>query len=255
MDETARYRSDAYLEDHPRFHDEDASWKSEVLTPLLDEFAIRTNSDQLTALDVGGGGGTVFLLCMQHLIRRHGKSVRKILFDLSPGMLNRQASVHGTNAWPILGDVRHIPLPDKAVDVVFLIDVLEHVPQPTLALDEVRRVSHSAVLKVPLERNLYFWGKDFASRGAFRRMLRNRYGHINRYNYRTLKRQIESHLGRVVAMRTANVFAYFAGPAQPKDWTRTDRATNDVARMMHRLSPRASAAMFMDFALLLVECH
>jgi len=51
-------------------------------------------------------------------------------------------------------DIRHTSLRDKHIDLMLMIDVLEHVPNPEEALEEARRVSHFLILKVPLEDNL-----------------------------------------------------------------------------------------------------
>ena len=255
VDETDRYRTDRYLEEHPLAHEEDSLWKSQVLQPLLDEFVDQTNERHVAIMDVGGGAGTVLRLCTEHLSATHGLDIQKILLELSPGLLSRQVSTHGPNAWPILGDVRRLPFSAKSIDLVMLVDVLEHVPEPHLALEEIARAAHFAILKVPLERNLYFWAKDRYKRGRFKSMLRNRYGHINDYTYTSLRRQISRHLGHIIAMRTANVFAYFGGPNQPGDWTRVDKAMNSVVGSIHSISPRTAARLSLDFALVLVACR
>ena len=51
-------------------------------------------------------------------------------------------------------DIRHTSLRDKHIDLMLMIDVLEHVPNPEEALEEARRGSHFLILKVPLEDNL-----------------------------------------------------------------------------------------------------
>ena len=58
-----------------------------------------------------------------------GTEVRRFRLDVSP--------VHRPH---VVGDASRLPLRDASIDVVTMIEVLEHVPEPWRAVDEARRV-------------------------------------------------------------------------------------------------------------------
>jgi SAM-dependent methyltransferase len=75
-----------------------------------------------TVLDVGGGrhGGHD---------EAWGAGVRRFRLDLS--------EVHRPD---LVGDALHLPVRDGSLDVVAMVEVLEHVPDPWRAVEEARRV-------------------------------------------------------------------------------------------------------------------
>jgi SAM-dependent methyltransferase len=50
-------------------------------------------------------------------------------------------SIHGKSINLIQGDARQLPIIDSSYDFIFLINVLEHLPEPEYALDEMLRVA------------------------------------------------------------------------------------------------------------------
>ncbi|MGH3254581.1 MAG: class I SAM-dependent methyltransferase [Streptosporangiaceae bacterium] len=90
--------------------------------------------------DVGCGNGVY----LAELARRgHGR--RLIGADLSPGMLRaawqriRQAGLPGPAL--VAGDVAALPLRDSCADLTLAMHMLYHVPEPGVALRELRRVT------------------------------------------------------------------------------------------------------------------
>jgi SAM-dependent methyltransferase len=78
------------------------------------------------------------------------------------------------------GDVTRLPFPDRSVDVVVGLEVLEHVPEPGLALAEIARVcADTAVLSVPREP---IWRAGNMARGRYLRELGNTPGHLNHWS-------------------------------------------------------------------------
>ncbi len=80
------------------------------------------------------------------------------------------------------GDVTRLPFPDRSVDLVVGLEVLEHVPMPRTALAEISRVcAGAAVLSVPREP---IWRMGNMARGRYLRDLGNTPGHINHWSAR-----------------------------------------------------------------------
>jgi ubiquinone/menaquinone biosynthesis C-methylase UbiE len=83
------------------------------------------------------------------------------------------------------GDVTRLPFADRSVDLVVGLEVLEHVPHPQRALDEIARVCDVAVLSVPREP---IWRLGNMARGRYLRELGNTPGHINHWSARSFER-------------------------------------------------------------------
>jgi SAM-dependent methyltransferase len=100
--------------------------------------------------------------------------------------------------------VYDLALPDRSVDVVVMLEVLEHLESPVKALAEVHRVVRKAAIistpREPLWRALNFL------RGKYVRELGNTPGHIQHWSSRGLRREAEG-LFRVT------------GVSQPVPWT------------------------------------
>lgn len=111
-----------------------ASWQNgpgriyDVLAEhLVDGLAV-TAAD--VALDVGAGTGAA----TRHL-RRRGATV--VPLDVAHGML---AAGGESSSCAVVGDARRLPFADGSFDVAVAAFSLNHVPDPVIALGEVRRV-------------------------------------------------------------------------------------------------------------------
>ena len=72
-------------------------------------------------------------------------------FDLSEQAVERARRAHPAGSFSI-EDITALPYEDGAFDLVICMEVLEHLPEPTLALRELKRVSRGhLVLSVPHE--------------------------------------------------------------------------------------------------------
>jgi SAM-dependent methyltransferase len=92
---------------------------------------------------------------------------------------------------PLFGDIGRLPFPDASFDLVLAIEVLEHVPDPELALRELRRVSRQdLVVSVPRER---IWSVANLARGKYIRDLGNTPGHINHWGKRAFAALVARH--------------------------------------------------------------
>ena len=96
---------------------------------------------------------------------------------------------------------------DKTFDVVFLLEVLEHLDHPELALAEIKRVlKDDGVLILGVPREPIWRGLNML-RGKYLRDFGNTIGHLNHWSSRSLKKMLEAEFGRVHNMK------------QPLPWT------------------------------------
>lgn len=90
------------------------------------------------------------------------------------------------------GDVTRLPFADGSVDLVVGLEVLEHVPDPQRALDEISRVCDGhAIVSVPREP---IWRVGNMVRGRYLRDLGNTPGHINHWSARSFERFVADRL-------------------------------------------------------------
>ncbi|MCU1375697.1 MAG: Methyltransferase type 11 [Actinomycetia bacterium] len=81
----------------------------------------------------------------------------------------------------VFGDAARLPFPDATFDLVLAVEVLEHLPDPGAALDELARVARpgaDAVLSVPSEP---LWRALNLARGKYVGDLGNTPGHIQHW--------------------------------------------------------------------------
>ena len=111
------------------------------LTGQMLDVALPARADEAGVVaDVGCGNG----LYLAELARR-GYGRRLIGADLSPGMLRaaRQRTRQAGGPGPALvaGDAAALPLRDSSADLTLAMHMLYHVPEPEVALRELRRVT------------------------------------------------------------------------------------------------------------------
>jgi len=96
-------------------------------------------------------------------------------------------------------DIYNLKYEDDKIDLIYLLEVLEHLDYPDRALKEVKRVSSKyLILGVPKEP---LWRILNLARGKYIKDFGNTPGHLNHWSGRGLKRFIEKHYGEVIAVQ------------------------------------------------------
>jgi ubiquinone/menaquinone biosynthesis C-methylase UbiE len=143
----------------------------------------------LDYVDMHGGHDLLDLGCglggYAHLLAKRGHTVKAL--DVNPEYV-RVARDLGVDAETF--DGTSIPLPDDAVDTVFMVEVLEHVPQPERILPELRRVARrNVIITVPNNTQSFAapveWShmlevdhKNFFTRDSLQALLRSTFGTV-----------------------------------------------------------------------------
>jgi SAM-dependent methyltransferase len=140
--ELDRYTGSDYRTNNPTWHEEHAPWKATHIADLLDELGVRPQS----VVDVGCGTGAV-LSALAGLVP---SATSLVGYEPAPdafGDAGRRASerVRFRNE---LFDPRSL---DDPVDLVLLIDVLEHMENPFGFLRSLHDVTPLVIAHVPLD--------------------------------------------------------------------------------------------------------
>jgi SAM-dependent methyltransferase len=91
---------------------------------------------------------------------------------------------------------------DNTFDLVFLLEVLEHLDYPEQGLEEIARIIKEdgyLILGVPREP---LWCALNMARGKYLKSFGNTPGHFNHWSTFTLKRYLRKHFGEVLAVKT-----------------------------------------------------
>jgi SAM-dependent methyltransferase len=158
---------------------------------LLDKFhqcivALIRQTGVTRLLDAGCGEGFV----LQHLQQQHLPLSTTMGGDFSADALAWGRNHLGHGAPLTQFDVHHLPFPDDHFPLVICLEVLEHLPDSTLGLRELARVSSEyLLLSVPHEP--FFRGANFL-RGKHVRALGNDPEHFHNYSGRSFQGMVSS---------------------------------------------------------------
>jgi ubiquinone/menaquinone biosynthesis C-methylase UbiE len=250
------YVTDEYIVKNPSLHEQDSPWKVTKIIPLIDTFVKGLDRDEINLLDVGGGAGLILNMVSTYIEETYKIKVNKFALDLSPGMLEIQKKRNLDIKKALNEDIRKTSLANKEIDCTLMIDLLEHVPNPTEALKEVKRISKFVIFKVPMEDNLLYRTLDFIKMGWYRQRAIEIMGHINVYNFNKCKHQIEEHTGEVSDYYFTNMFDYFLNSEHyGKNMDLKNELRCSIASYMFRLSPKLCSFIFGDFVMILVKCY
>ena len=113
---------------------------------IVRDFTRKTNSRSL--LEVGSGDGYVLKALSDLPVSLTGIEISEKRIERSRALVP-QAEI-------VAGDAREMPFADHSFDIVVCSEVLEHVPEPERAIEEMKRVVRPGglvIVTVPQERN------------------------------------------------------------------------------------------------------
>ena len=253
------YTKDIYLKRNPTLHAEDSYWKFTKIIPLIDKMLNEPYFKKLrtiTILDIGGGGGIIINRMTKYIESRFNLKVSKFIADLSPAMLKTQRDNNPDLKGGINCDITQLPIFSKTIDIVFLIDVLEHVPDYEKALNEIRRISHYSVFKVPLENNMYMNVLNQLTNNSQRQNSIETVGHLHFFNYFKLRKEINTHCGTICELLFTNNIQYLLSKKSTKEsMGRIERKVKRIALLIFKISPLLCSLIFNDFAVFSVDCY
>jgi SAM-dependent methyltransferase len=249
------YSSDTYFTYNSHI-EEDSAWKIQKLIPLVDDLLASELSLKLQILDVGGGSGLILRSIADYISNHHRREVVQLAMDLSPGFLDLQRKNNPRLSRTFHGSIESTPFADKELDIVLLMDVLEHLHSPAKCLREIKRIAKYVLLKVPLEKNLSMDLLELVFKYRTKRAGTDGVGHINFYRYSTLKKEIEANLGTILRASYTDVFSYLLSSTNRRQRLSFPRVVYcSIAKYCYKISPSITAKIFNDFIVVLVECR
>ena len=250
------YISNEYIKKNPRLHEEDTPWKLSKIIPFVEIFLGKCTKTEINLLDVGGGAGLILKAVAEYIRESRDIKVHKLALDLSPGMLEIQQANNPDLVSKINGNIQSTSYGDKEIDLLLMIDILEHTQYPVQALQEIQRISNYVIFKVPLEDSLYVWLWNIVMHGEPRRHAIEIIGHINSYRTSSIKQQIQEHVGSINTFQYANIFKYFNSSSYYKNkLSKKNKVINYIASGLYKLSPYVCSLIYAGCVLILVKCY
>jgi 2-polyprenyl-3-methyl-5-hydroxy-6-metoxy-1,4-benzoquinol methylase len=168
------------------------------LTKLETDFITKSvilDKENLTVMDVGAEAGRFSLFAASH-------KATVVSVDVDSYALKR-LKIKEKNVHPILADARKLPLKEGLFDVVFMIEVLDYIPELQEALEECKRTlkpNASSIL-------------SFGNRSSLKAKLKSMQGKSYRHNYREVK-QCLSKVGFKIKSKTGYSWLPFGRTSQ-----------------------------------------
>lgn len=181
------YRDGTYARNNPSLHEEDSAYKFRYIRQLLEQIDL---GDVVRILDVGGGAGVVAALTCNYLDSQ-GIRVECHAYDLSPEMLlaQRANNPYVTLATSDFEDIRAA----GGYDLVFLVDVIEHIPDNGRMADEIDRLARFLVYNIPTERNVLDWLRNKYMGGRYYAGQAASLGHIHFFSAASARAFVRAH--------------------------------------------------------------
>jgi ubiquinone/menaquinone biosynthesis C-methylase UbiE len=247
------YTSGEYILNNPTLHVEDTPWKVEKIIPAVDTFMQDSLLKDIRLLDVGGGAGLLLKRISEYLKEKE-INVRKNAFDLSEEMLRMQKDNNPDMVACLEGNIEKTSFKEREIDLVLMIDVLEHVLDPVAALKELNRISKYVIFKVPMENNLLYNSLNILKRGGQRRDFFQRVGHVHYYNFREFEKQISSFVGEILYRNFTNDYKYMLSENYHRRLNMRDRVVCTIGNITYLVSPYLFSLLFPNSVVCLVKC-
>jgi hypothetical protein len=151
----------------------------DALDAMLDAAAVDGAPRRI--LEIGVGEGVV----TERVVQRFPQAT-VVGLDLPDDGLAAHWQQRGLSC--VFGDATTLPFPDGSFDLVLAIEVFEHLPDPSAALDALARAcAGTLIASVPFEP---IWRIGNMARGRYLRDLGNTPGHVNHWTGRSFARLV-----------------------------------------------------------------
>jgi glycosyltransferase involved in cell wall biosynthesis len=172
--------SDTYTRYNPTWHLEDSAWKARKIMELIPDNVIRSLSGQVLVVDIGCGAGGILKVLSDSFAQR-GVKISAEGFDVSPIPLETARASCPAAQFRCGPFEKKLYESGQRISFALLIDILEHLNDPTALLQDAGAVSDYVICHLPLEDNL------MVNLRGLRRKFRRTVGHVRFYNDRSAR--------------------------------------------------------------------
>jgi glycosyltransferase involved in cell wall biosynthesis/SAM-dependent methyltransferase len=137
------YNQGQYLKNNPNWDQEDVNWKLQKLLPSFEKLVSKNSKKSLHVAEIGCGSGLLLkkLAQMYPACEFYG-------YDIST---DAETFWSDNNLINLRFEVCPLEKIQKKFDLILLIDVIEHVPDPILFLENAREKTETLLIHLPLD--------------------------------------------------------------------------------------------------------
>ncbi|WP_298749264.1 class I SAM-dependent methyltransferase [uncultured Arcobacter sp.] len=173
------YNDGTYIDNNKTLHIEDSEYKFSSIKLLLESVKFKENTT-VKLLDVGGGAGIIGKFVCEYFIEK-GISVEFYALDLSKEMLLVQEKNNPYIKKIINQNI--LDISEKDFDIIFMIDVIEHIPNYQDVAKKISKISKYSIYNIPLEVNLFDKLRNIYFKGQYYKEQERTIGHIHFFSY------------------------------------------------------------------------
>lgn len=216
-----RYTDGSYLKENPTWHAEDSAWK---LMHVQRALAAADISAGCCVCDMGCGSG--------ELIKQWALQAPEVLFtgyDISPQAIELCKKNVPANVTFETGPC----LPSGTFSLTLALDVLEHIEQEEVWLEQIAQTAPYLVLHIPLEISLYTF-----MRPAWLEEERKRMGHLHFYTPSAVQQLFKRHHFNILSWHYTNKYLE-KPPVLTSSWSKLGMS---IRKLIHLILPTRLAA-------------
>lgn len=188
------YLSGGYAAHNPGWHIEDSPWKSRKIIEVIPDHILNTLPGSVCIVDVGCGAGEI-LKRTSEFLKIRGQRVESHGYDISHQAISRARRYFPRGIFHQEEFSRDsLKRQNHPIDILLMIDILEHLPHPEKLLMETAAASRYAVCHIPLEQNL-----EVRLRGL-RARFKKTVGHLHFYTKESAAALLENNGFRIERM-------------------------------------------------------
>lgn len=228
----------------------ESPWKVTKIIPLIDIIVFFSIKKFFNILDIGGRYGLILKMVAKYMKNKYDIYVNECVLDINWRSFLLNIKNKNCN-FKIINDICFASINDKKIDVALVIDVIEHVSDQHMAMNEIKRISNYSIFKIPLEKNLSFIICNLLTLGNLRKKYVSGVGHVNQYNFKDTINLINIHEGKIIYYSFSNIFNYQNHHINNLKLIR--KIYNILASLLYKISPYLCSLIFTDYIMILVR--